>query len=229
VLLFLAGPNGSGKSSLFAEIDGLSPGRDFPFVNADLIARVLSGIPQADVLAQRIADVTREHMLKQKASFATETVFSDEVGAKLDFLRRAEEVGFHVVMIYVTLANVHLSRQRVAFRVKEHQGHDVPPDRLERRFIASRENCRRALYRVETGLVLDNSSADVDRALRLVAVVKKGQVAFRADKVPAYVQQLLPVPSEPDVAASIDKEAVRLSHSDSQFNNERGRQWARTS
>lgn len=196
VLLFLAGPNGSGKSSFFAELDALAPGRTFPFVNADLIAKLLDGLPQADRLAQRVADLTREHMLEQKASFATETVFSDEVGAKLDFLRRAQAAGFHVVMVYVTLANVHLSRQRVAFRVREHQGHDVPADRLQRRFIASRENCRRALYQVESAIILDNSSIDLDRALEPMAVVKKARVVYRAPALPDYVAQLLPVPAE---------------------------------
>ncbi len=167
-------------------------------MNADLVAKLLDGIPRADRLAQRVADLTREHMLEQKSTFATETVFSDEVGAKLDFLRRARDAGFHVVLIYETLANVHLSRQRVAFRVREHHGHDVPTDRLQRRFIASRENCRRALYQVETALILDNSSVDLDRALEPMALVKKGRVVYRTPAMPDYVAQLLPVPVETD-------------------------------
>lgn len=193
VMLFLAGPNGSGKTSFFTEIDQ-APGRRFTFVNADLIAAVLKGIPEADKLAQKIADLTREHMLEQKAWFATETVFSDEVGAKLEFLRRAEAAGFHVVMVFVTLANVHLSRQRVAFRVAENMGHDVPPDKLQRRFIASRENARRAFYKVETGILLDNSS--IHNPLRLLAVTRKGVVSYQVANLPAYAQELLPVPAE---------------------------------
>lgn len=198
VLLFLAGPNGAGKTSLFLELDAQQADRKFPFINADLIAAMLEGIPGADSLAQKVADLAREHMLEQKASFATETVFSDEVGAKLDFLRRAEAAGFHVVLVYVTLANVHLSRHRVAFRVEEKMGHNVPTDKLQRRFLASRENCRRALYKVETAVIVDNSSAEIKGALRPMAVVKKGQIVFQAPGLPSYVQELLPLPAEGD-------------------------------
>lgn len=193
VLLFLAGPNGSGKTTFFSLIDQ-EPGRAFPFVNADLIARILDGVPDADKLAQKIADLTREHMLEARAPFATETVFSDEVGAKLEYLRRAEAAGFHVVMVFVTLANVHLSRHRVAFRVAENIGHDVPSDKLQRRFIASRENARRAFYKVETGILLDNSTAD--QPPRLLAVTQKGRVCYQASQVPTYALDLLPVSTE---------------------------------
>lgn len=191
VLLFLAGCNGSGKTSFFELLDE-QPGRRFTFVNADLIGSIVNGIPGKDRLAQKIADVMRHHMVDERASFATETVFSDEVGAKLKFLREAEEAGFHVVLVFVTLANVHLSRQRVAYRV-EHAGHSVPEDRLPRRFVASRENCRRALNFVETGIVLDNSSAI--SPLRLMAIVQKGKTTYQRPKLPAYVMDLLPIPA----------------------------------
>jgi predicted ABC-type ATPase len=198
VLLFLAGCNGSGKTSFFEMLDE-QPGRRFTFVNADLIGAVVAAIPAKDRLAQKIADLIRHHMVEEHASFATETVFSDEVGAKLKFLRDAAEAGFHVVFVYVTLANVHLSRQRVAYRV-QHGGHPVPEDRLLRRFVASRENCRRALYVVETGIVVDNSSAT--HPLRLMAIVRKGEIAYQKPVLPAYVKELLPIaPARPDQAA----------------------------
>jgi len=191
VLLFLAGCNGSGKTSFFVHVvDQPAGARRFTFVNADLISLIVSGLPAREVAAQKIADILRQHMVQQRTSFATETVFSDEVGAKLQFLRDAETAGFHVVLVYVTLASVHLSRQRVAFRVAQ-GGHDVPEDRLARRFVASRENCRRALNFVETGIVLDNSVAD--RPLRLMAITRRGEVRFEHPKLPAFVRELLPI------------------------------------
>lgn len=192
-MLFLAGANGSGKSTLFADLDALAQGRDFPFINADLLATLLSGIPQANRLTQRIADLMRSHMVEHKATFATETVFSDEVGAKLAFLRSAAEAGFRVVFVYVVLANWQLSRQRVAFRVREGMGHDVPTDRLARRFVASRENARRALSFVETGLVFDNSSAELSKRMRLMAVTENGKIVHEATRVPVYVSEIFPV------------------------------------
>ena len=65
-----------------------------------------------------------------------------------------------------------------------------------RRFLASRENCRRALYKVETGIIVDNSSADTP--LRVMAVTKKGLLTYQQPKLPSYLQELLPVPSETD-------------------------------
>lgn len=189
-MLFIAGPNGSGKTSLFALLDEQGREREFQFINADLIARIAAGVPAADYLAQKIADLIREHMLGQRSNFATETVFSDEKGAKLDYLRRAEEAGFRVVLIYVTLANWQLSKMRVHFRVHEHGGHDVPAEKLQRRFIASRMNCRRALAQVETSIIIDNSLAE--KPLRPMAVLSRGKMLYRAKRLPPYVEDLLP-------------------------------------
>lgn len=189
-MLFLAGPNGSGKTSLFALLDEHGDQRSFPFINADLIARLATGVPAADHLAQKIADLVREHMLGQRTNFATETVFSDEKGAKLDYLRRAGEAGFRVVMIYVTLATWQLSKMRVEFRVREHAGHDVPAEKLQRRFIASRMNCRRALAQVETSIIIDNSLRN--KPLRPMAVLSRGKLLYRAKQLPPYVEDLLP-------------------------------------
>lgn len=191
--MFLAGPNGAGKSTFFNQLDAMFPGRPFVFINADLIAKALAGIPEPDRLAQAFADLAREHMLGQRVNFATETVFSDEKGAKIRYLERAAS-SFHVVLVYVTLPNWQSSMARVRFRVQEHGGHDVPTDRLQRRYIASRENCRRALYQVETALILDNSL--VDDPLRPMAVVRNAKVMWRATDLPLWVEELLPVPPE---------------------------------
>lgn len=50
-------------------------------------------------------------------------------------------------------------------------------------------------------------SADLDRTFRLMAVVQRGRIAFRADPFPGYVQQLLPLPSEGDIRKPAKDEA----------------------
>ncbi len=210
VLLFLAGPNGSGKTSFFNTLDEV-PGRQFVFVNADIIAQVLKGIPSPDKLAQQFADLMRKHMVSERATFATETVFSDEKGAKIQFLRDAEAAGFHVILVYVTLPNWAFSKMRVEYRVQAGMGHDVPQDKLQRRFTASMENARRAANFVEDAIFLDNSSADLSKALTPMAMTHRGKVVYRAEQVPDYVERLLPM-AEEGARTVVTKTTVLVPH-----------------
>lgn len=133
----------------------------------------------------------REHYLLHPQSFATETVFSDEKGAKLDYLERAKAEDFRVVMVYVAISSAQLSMARVGARV-QNGGHAVPLDKLPRRYLASMENCRRALRFVETGIVLDNSFDLATQPFRLMAIMSHGRVTYQADQLPDHIQPLLP-------------------------------------
>lgn len=124
-------------------------------------------------------------------SFATETVFSDEKGAKTDFLRRAKAAGFRVVMVYVAISSAQQSMARVGARV-ENGGHAVPLEKLPRRYLASMENCRRALRFVETGILLDNSFDLATQPFRLMATTSNGRVTYQAGQLPNHIQPLLP-------------------------------------
>lgn len=193
LLLLIAGPNGSGKTTLFEAMCAEAQRQDIFFINADILAQIVGNAPAADKLAQRVADTMRGHFVQERASFATETVFSDAVGAKLQLLRIARDAGMRVVMVYVTLASWQLSMARVAFRVAEHQGHSVPTSKLPRRFEASADNARvAAAGLVDTAIFVDNSAADPRRSFRPMAVVQNGKTAFVAPNAPAYVKRLLP-------------------------------------
>lgn len=160
------------------------------FLNADVVAQVLQGIPASDEAAQKVTDLLREHMLGQGTTFVTETVFSDEENAKLNYLKRAAVAGFKVVLVYVSLASVGLSRVRVNYRVTVDNGHDVKSNKLRRRYIASHENARRALAFVEHGLVIDNS--DCEEPMRVVATTYKGWRVPAFDTVPPHLENVLP-------------------------------------
>jgi len=64
-------------------------------------------------------------LVAQGESFVFETVFSDPVGDKLKFLRRASTRGYTVVLCFIGLASPELCDERVAMRVLQ-GGHDVP-------------------------------------------------------------------------------------------------------
>lgn len=177
-LIFLAGPNGAGKSTFF---ETFLKDNGLPFVNADRIAAAL-GISAVEAVAA--AGAARTQLLANGVSFITETVFSDPVGAKLQFLREAIAAGYRVTLYFIGVSSVQLSGARVSQRVRA-GGHDVPPERLERRFQQSLENLRQALKFVPEVHVFDNSSAE--NPFRLVLSVRGGGTEFAADPVPSWL------------------------------------------
>lgn len=188
-LYFLAGPNGSGKSTVFTFLqeEGAAP---IPFVNADLVGKVVGAAPSPDVLAQQIAELMREHFLNNPTTFATETVFSDEVGAKLGYLQRAAEKGFRVVLVAVWIPSAALSVARVRKRV-ENGGHSVPVAKLPRRYAQGMKNLQAALGFVEVAVVLDNSGP-MEEGPKLAATLNKGKVIWKAESLPKGIADLLP-------------------------------------
>lgn len=177
-LLVLAGPNGAGKTTYYRTYLSTS---GLLFVNADELVRTL-GVPNPE--AANFADGAREALLSSRESFITETVFSDPVGAKLNFLRRAMAVGYNVQVDFIGLSGVGLSEVRVMQRVAQ-GGHDVPSDRLERRFHQSLRNLAEAITFVPQLRVFDNS--DPDHPFHLVLRAERGQIMFRAHPFPEWL------------------------------------------
>ncbi len=181
-LLFVAGPNGAGKSTFF---EAFLKESGLPFVNADRFAAAL-GI--SDTEAAAAADAARKQLLAEGMSFITETVFSDPVGAKLQFLREAIAAGYRVTLYFIGISSTQLSGARVSQRVRA-GGHDVPPERLERRFRQSLENLRQALEFVPEIHVYDNNSSEIP--YRLVLSVRAGQTEFMSDPLPDWLKPVI--------------------------------------
>lgn len=130
VLLLLAGPNGAGKSTLFASAVG--PVTHLPFVNADVLAEARWGAEAESHAyeASREAADLRTELIEHRASFATETVFSDE--SKLELIRDAGRHGY-LVSLYVVVIPEELTVLRVQMRVRQ-GGHTVPEKKIRQRF-----------------------------------------------------------------------------------------------
>src|SRR5476649_2220 len=176
-LIFLAGPDGAGKSTFFETFLRES---GLPFVNAD---RIMAALGISNLEAAQAAEAARVRLVADGESFVTETVFSDPVGAKLQFLREAIAANYHVTLYYVGIASAQLSEARVSQRVRA-GGHDVPPERLERRFRQSLENLAQALKFVPEVHVFDNSSSEAPYLL--VLSIRDGKTEFAADPLPAW-------------------------------------------
>jgi predicted ABC-type ATPase len=181
-LIFLAGPNGAGKSTFF---EAFLKDAGLPFVNADRIGAAL-GVSDSEAAAA--ADAARAQLLAEGMSFITETVFSDPVGAKLQFLREAIAAGYRVTVYFIGLSSAQLSGARVAQRVRA-GGHDVPPERLDRRFWQSLENLKEAVTFVPEVHVYDNSSAE--SPYRLVFSVRESRIELPGDPLPDWLRPVI--------------------------------------
>lgn len=182
-LVMLAGPNGAGKSTFFATH---LADKGLPFINADRIAAEL-GIEAYE--AAGIAEAIRMRLVNEGASFITETVLSDPIGAKVAFLRQAHASGFNVTLIFIGLANPDLSAGRVKARVQA-GGHDVPLDKLMARYDRTLLNLERAIRLLPQVVVYDNSSAE--QPYRFLAEFRLGQLHERTkDPIPPWARRFL--------------------------------------
>ncbi len=182
LLITIAGPNGAGKSTFFRTILART---GLPFVNADVIA-LETGIGPYE--AADLAEKQRRDLLAANESFVFETVFSDPVGDKVDFLVEAVGRGYEVVLCFIRLANSDQSEQRVAARVSK-GGHDVPTDKLATRFPRSLANLKSAIRRLPHVLVYDNS--DLQSPFRMVAAFENGIVVPEFEPLSEWLQTLI--------------------------------------
>lgn len=182
IVVAIAGPNGAGKSTFF-EAHLKSSG--LRFLNADAVARELA----VDAYeAARMMAALRTELVNQRESFIFETVFSDPVGDKLGFLKRAAQSGYAVVLCFVGIADANTSEERVSMRVSQ-GGHDVPTEKLIERFPRTLANLAAALRELPCVLVFDND--DLKTPFRQVAAYTSGQAVQLNQPIPAWFKQLL--------------------------------------
>lgn len=182
ILVAVAGPNGAGKTTFYRSHIAAAALR---YVSADVLAGELSLDAYA---AAKAADALRRALVKQRESFAFETVFSDPVGDKLGFLKEAVGSGYAVILCFIGLADPGLSEERVAMRVSQ-GGHDVPTEKLKSRFPRTMANLRAAIRALPIVCVFDNS--DLRRPFREVAVFQNGRIMKGLRAAPAWLQALM--------------------------------------
>jgi predicted ABC-type ATPase len=186
VIAMLAGMNGAGKSTLCRQL--IEP-LGLPYINPDLLAlEAHPDDPDAQALAAAsLAEAKRQEFIEAGASFAFETVLSDPVGAKVQFLQRAKDLGYEIVAIFVGLSSPDLSVARVAQRVLA-GGHNVPEDRIRARYPRVLANLKRLLDVADELTIYDNSS--FDEPYRLIARLEGGVLTQITRQVPAWLRFL---------------------------------------
>lgn len=182
LIVAVAGSNGSGKSTFY----GIHLGQlGLPFLNADIFAKEL-GV--SSYVAAEILAALRKDFVDSQQSFVFETVFSDPVGDKLEFLSSAVKAGFQVVLLFIAIPNVSVSDERVAMRVAQ-GGHDVPLEKLRSRFPRTAANLRKAIAQLPLVVVFNN--ADLAGLFPVQAVYQNGTAIYSANNMPNWLKRLL--------------------------------------
>ncbi len=152
--VILAGPNGGGKSSIFNRLT--PPGK---FINADLIARDIdpSKPESASLRAGRAAIQALDDALTARADFTYETTLSSH--QSLNVMRRARQIGYRILLIFVALDSPELHIKRVAQRVRR-GGHHIPDAVIRRRYSLSFDNLGLALPLSQAAVIYNNSASN---------------------------------------------------------------------
>jgi predicted ABC-type ATPase len=183
LVVAIAGPNGAGKTTfyeIFLRPVGLR------FLNADLLVQDMAIEPYA---AAELAKVLRERLLAVRESFVFETVFSDPVGDKIGFLKRAAAEGYTVVLCFIGISGPDVSEERVAMRVSQ-GGHDVPSQKLVERFPRTLANLKAAIRELPHVWIFDNGN--LAQPFRKVAVFRDGRRVEVHPPIPDWLLPLLP-------------------------------------
>src|SRR5262249_21869242 len=137
-VVVLAGPNGAGKSTSAPSILRDALGVD-EFVNADVIARGLSGFEpeRAAMAAGRIMLARLRELARQRSSFAFDTTLASR--SFPPSLADLIGTGYQFHLVFLWLPDAGMAVARVAARVRE-GGHAVPEETIRRRYEAGLRN-----------------------------------------------------------------------------------------
>ena len=190
VLIVIAGPNGSGKTTITSKILKHEWLEGAVYINPDQVAQDRFGdwnSPEAVMKAAQYCEEEREACLCAGRSLIFETVLSSE--GKVDFIRRAREVGYFIRLFFVSTNHPSINSSRIAKRVMK-GGHDVPIPKIISRYQKSIVNCKRCAALADRVYVYDNSVDDVDA--RLLFRMIDGQLFKQyTDDIPEWAGMLL--------------------------------------
>ncbi len=139
------------NSTLLALADLLDDVENLCFTDNKL---VFFGVNINSYFASVASDFIRQKLLETATSFTFETVMSSP--DKVDFLKKAQQLGFRTYLYYITTEDPIINVSRVQHRVKM-GGHPVPTDKIINRYQRSLDLLFYAVKASNRAYIFDNS------------------------------------------------------------------------
>ncbi len=135
-MIIVGGPNGAGKTTL---IGTYREREDFIYLGADAMAYELcpDDVASVAVKAGRLFLQRLGECRERRDNVIVETTLSGRSFHRV--MQRYREAGYEIELIFVSIASVAMSAERVALRVRK-GGHDVPDEDIQRRFLRAHWN-----------------------------------------------------------------------------------------
>lgn len=168
-----------GASTLWASTGLTSPEGHVQVENTLL---KFSDVPRTSYLASLTADFIRQKLLEARKSFTFETVMSH--AGKLGLLRAAKQRGYRTYLYYIATEDPEINIARVKTRVKS-GGHDVPPEKIAKRYYSSLNLLREAIQATNRAYVFDNSRDGSD-SIHIAEITDGTDITIRYDPLPAW-------------------------------------------
>lgn len=149
-----------------------------PFLDAVAVVDSRVAAPPAccdAYVAGAIADVLREQLLVEGASFSFETVMSHP--GKVDFFARARQNGYRTYLYFVATESPVLNVQRIMVR-SETGGHGVPIDKVSTRYERSLSLVGDAIRHAFRAYFFDNSG---NGPVWVAQVTPRGALELKVD------------------------------------------------
>ena len=187
-LYIISGCNGAGKTTAsYSVLPTLLDCKQF--VNADEIAKGLSPFCPESVAIQagKLMLLRIEELLTADETFSIETTLATRSYSEL--VKRAQEKGYKVTLLYFWLNSPELVVERVARRVRE-GGHNIPKDVIYRRYEKGLKNLFNIFIPiVDSWMIVDNGVEPREIIAKGTKNEMKTFNDFKLDKIKNYGRQ----------------------------------------
>ncbi len=171
------------RNSTFLREIGLSKASELIQVREACL--IFHGVALNAYVASVVTEFLRLLLVERRISFTFETVMSHP--GKVEFLRQARQQGYRTYLYYIATDDPTINTNRVRNRVRQ-GGHDVPEDKIVKRYYASLGLLMEAIRETDRAYVFDNSGNN--KASTWLAEITNGTVVeIKADHVPAWFQK----------------------------------------
>ena len=187
-LYIISGCNGAGKTTAsYSVLPKLLDCKQF--VNADEIAKGLSPFCPESVAIQagKLMLLRIDELLASDETFSIETTLATRSYSEL--VKRAQEKGYKVTLLYFWLNSPKLAVERVARRVRE-GGHNIPKDVIYRRYEKGLKNLFNIFIPiVDSWMIVDNGVEPREIIAKGTKNEMKTFNDFKLDKIKNYGRQ----------------------------------------